>query len=222
MSTRAAAKAIADRLGIELSIGYDDAGRLGEVEIWTLNARMFVLDPGSHVAIECRENYDSAADMWRAVVALLRTVAPCDCVQCEPAPAGWRPGDEKRISCEECARNTAYIIATFGEPEDGLAVIVCPQCGKDVAPGELMHVTGPLVPESITVETNKGPVPVRLSPARGGAWRVFNGGFYAGTVSWDERGYVVTSPTVNTWQMARHATLSDAVSDCIERTGRAM
>ena len=84
------------RLGIELSIGYDDAGRV-------------------------------------------------DCAQCEPAPAGWRPGDEKRISCEECARNTAYTLATFGEPEDGLAVIVCPQCGRDVAPGELMYVTGPLV-----------------------------------------------------------------------------
>lgn len=223
MSTRATAKAIAGRLGIELSIGYDDAGRVDEVEIWTLNARMFVLDPGSHVAIECRENYDSAGDMWRAVVALLRTVAPCDCAQCEPAPAGWRPGDEKRISCGDCAQNTAYPLATFGEPAESSAVIVCPQCDGDVAPGELMHVTGPLVPKSIIVNTNKGPVLVRLFPARGGhSWRVFNGGFYAGTVSWDERGYVVTSPTANTWQMPRHATLSDAVSDCIKRTGRAM
>ena len=147
----------------------------------------------------------------------------CDCEQCATTPPGWQAGDEQRISCGDCAQNTAYPLATFGEPAESSAVIVCPQCGEEVGPGELMHVTGPLVPEALTVDTNKGPVPVRLSPARGGhSWRVFNWGFYAGTVSWDERGYVVTSPTVNTWQMERHATLSDAVSDCIERTGRAM
>ena len=85
MSTRATAKALADRLGAELSIAYDHAGHLVDVEIWTLNAGMFVLDPGTHVAIECRESYSSAADMWRAVVALLRTVETCDCDRCERA-----------------------------------------------------------------------------------------------------------------------------------------
>ena len=131
------------------------------------------------------------------------------------APAGWQAGDEQRISCGDCAQGTAYPLATFGEPADSCAIIVCPQCDGEVGPGELMHVTGPLVPESITVETNKGSVPVRLSPQGRHSWRLFNGGFYAGTVAWDERGYVLTSPTGDTWHMARHATLSNAVSDCI-------
>ena len=115
------------------------------------------------------------------------------------APAGWQPGDERRISCGDCAQNAAYLLATFGEPAEGSSVIICPQCGAEVGPGELMYVTGPLAPESLVVDTNKGAVSVRLSLLRGGhSWSVFGRGFYAGSVSWDERGYVVTSPTVDT------------------------
>ena len=177
-----------------------------------------------------RDHYEPMLEAYRArPLGGAYSVEVCDCEQRTPAPPGWQAGDEQRISCGDCAQNTAYPLATFGEPAESSAVIVCPQCGEDVNPGELMHVTGPLAPEALTVETDKGPVPVRLSPGYGhGAWpiprswRVFSGAFYAGSVAWTEAGYKVESPSGDTWYMVRHATLSDAVSGCIGETGRAI
>ena len=82
MSTKATAQALANKLGIELSVTYGDGGRLTEAEIWTLGTGKCVLDAGTHVAIESRESHESVANMWRAVVSLLRTVEACECTWC--------------------------------------------------------------------------------------------------------------------------------------------